>query len=539
MGKNVSDFMQMLTGSFDRVFIGEYICQLDQKGRFRIPKRYRERLDEYSAEKKRMIFAGADFLRVYPQEKIGKYIEEIQNHPQYCEKQCANRLIRATFEYGSVNWLTSGMAAIPEIFMKQYGLVSGMELLLQGQGEYFEIKKHEKYVIQSKALRKAVDMETETISELDIQLVTDIKIENEELTTPEDLRRFENLTNLTLNGCGIDNLDFLCSLHKLKRLFLRDNQINDFFPISEISELEILDISGNPLSSLKGLEKLENLACFTAADCRIREMPVLPENSQLSSITLRKNQLDNVMFLKNISGAVDVSLKSEMFTYSKQYLSLDLADNHIWDLTPLSGVKKIHYLHVANNPVENIEILLTLPVLQTAIVDDTLVSECAARKLLIHTTLNSYNLTVLSSSAYESKRESFNGCGRYRKNVQRDETILTLLFDLIFIRRVDQVFCEEDDRYMANASYPLTENKKAFEVVLSMENCWEKQKILEWIDTQKPVIVPTVIDEEYCMSPGRSGSLRFTMTPGGGFVGSGEPYTIDRSEYMELDPYKR
>ena len=45
------------------------------------------------------------------------------------------------------------------------------------------------------------------------------------------------------------------------------------------------------------------------------------------------------------------------------------------------------------------------------------------------------------------------------------------------------------------------------------------------------------IDIEYRMPPGRSGSLKFFMTPGG-FVGPGEPYTIDQSEYKELHPYK-
>ena len=85
----------------------------------------------------------------------------------------------------------------------------------------------------------------------------------------EALAGLENLTNLSLNGCGLEDVSALAGCEKLTTLSLEDNAIEDISPLSGLRSLRALYLSGNSLGALEPLYGLDGLATL---DIRGREI---------------------------------------------------------------------------------------------------------------------------------------------------------------------------------------------------------------------------------------------------------------------------
>jgi len=122
-----------------------------------------------------------------------------------------------------------------------------------------------------------------------------------------------NLQYLDLSGCGIgdENLKYVCSLPSLKKLLLHgngitnitdltgldltflvlsDNSITNLWPISGMTNLQELYLSGNPLSGNGTLKPLEGLASLNVLDienCGVTDLTSLEE------LDIEKLYLDN------------------------------------------------------------------------------------------------------------------------------------------------------------------------------------------------------------------------------------------------------
>jgi Leucine-rich repeat (LRR) protein len=108
-----------------------------------------------------------------------------------------------------------------------------------------------------------------------------------------------NLEELDLSSTQMSNLNrnLFKNLHNVRRLLLRNNSITKFDPETfvDLKNLELLDLSGNPLELQDAFIKNSNLEELNLDNCGIVDLPekAFAGVSQLKNLTLRGNSLDS------------------------------------------------------------------------------------------------------------------------------------------------------------------------------------------------------------------------------------------------------
>ena len=103
-------------------------------------------------------------------------------------------------------------------------------------------------------------------------------------------------SELSLSGFGLSNVPAQIALYRnLKTLDLGDNQLRVLFPeLVQLTELEVLDVSGNKGVMLPDLSGLPNLRVLRANGCGLSEIPDwLRKCPKLESVELKKNNIDD------------------------------------------------------------------------------------------------------------------------------------------------------------------------------------------------------------------------------------------------------
>ncbi len=173
------------------------------------------------------------------------------------------------------------------------------------------------------------------------------------------LRKFNNLTNLTIARIAISDLsqvaelisleylEFsndsisdispLTKLINLKRILTWGNPISDLSPLAGLTELEVVDICGADLSDLTPLVGLPNLKELYLAGNGISDISSLAQATGLTHLDIWANNISDISPLAGL-----INLKR-----------LHLADNDISDISPLAGLTNLKWLAVSRNEISD------------------------------------------------------------------------------------------------------------------------------------------------------------------------------------------
>lgn len=142
-----------------------------------------------------------------------------------------------------------------------------------------------------------------------------------------------NLSSLGTNG-NTPSISFydISYLTTLEELHLASNEINNIYGITNLTNLKYIDLKYNNLTkdSIEDLIKTEN------------EEVVQEDTLKAEKIDLRGNDI------------IDISVLSK---YPADIKWLDLSENHIYDISPLSSHRTINNLKMDNNQIEDVTIL--------------------------------------------------------------------------------------------------------------------------------------------------------------------------------------
>jgi len=162
--------------------------------------------------------------------------------------------------------------------------------------------------------------------------------------------------NTTISG-----LEPLSKLSDLKEVNISGTAVSDLMPLRNLNKLEVLDISNTRVSSLEPLRY-----CLMVNQLRMKGAPV-------SDIALIPNF--RMLTVLDISGTKVTSIESlrDMTTIS------DLRLNHtsIRDLAPLTTLVNLEMLNISSTPVDNLDALKDLSNLHILLSDSTGVSSLA------------------------------------------------------------------------------------------------------------------------------------------------------------------
>jgi len=154
----------------------------------------------------------------------------------------------------------------------------------------------------------------------------------------ESIVRLPKLTELALTGYSVDNLLFLNELQGLKRLYIGFGTSKNIDTISQLKNLEELDILWvKQLADVNAISKLTSLIKLKVEDEKlITSLPDLSKNSKLKNIRLM-----NLSSLQDISSLTDSTV--EEFIISGPNKNVDFL-KQIQDNVSLQRVYSYFYL---------------------------------------------------------------------------------------------------------------------------------------------------------------------------------------------------
>ena len=145
---------------------------------------------------------------------------------------------------------------------------------------------------------------------------------------------------------------------------------------SEITHLDMLkisslQISGNQITDLTGLEYATNLKQLVSTDNQIQDITPIIALKQLKYLILGNNQINDITSLAALTTLNGLFINgnqiSDITPLAKLPLliNLDLSDNKISDISPLSELASLRYVWLENNKISDVGPLAKLTNLET------------------------------------------------------------------------------------------------------------------------------------------------------------------------------
>lgn len=180
----------------------------------------------------------------------------------------------------------------------------------------------------------------------------------------EALAGLGNLTNLSLNGCGLEDVSALAGCEKLTTLSLEDNAIEDISPLSGLRSLRALYLSGNSLGALEPLYGLDGLATLDIRGREITDEELEALQSELPGCTILTDE--------PIESVEEITLGGQTFT--SDVTRLELVGAGVTDISALAACTQLEYLDVSYNEIDSISVVAGMPNLRVLDFTDTNVS---------------------------------------------------------------------------------------------------------------------------------------------------------------------
>lgn len=157
-----------------------------------------------------------------------------------------------------------------------------------------------------------------------------------------------NVTELDLSGCDVNDISLLSVCTKLKKLDLSDNSISDISALVDMPELAELDLSNNRISDISPLMSVSKLTYLNLAGNRIKSVAALQDLTSLTELNLSSNELGGIAAVGRLTNLKtlwmdDIGLKDaslEELYGLKNLKKLSIKDNSELSEAAVTTLKK-------------------------------------------------------------------------------------------------------------------------------------------------------------------------------------------------------
>ncbi len=174
-----------------------------------------------------------------------------------------------------------------------------------------------------------------------------------------NLSQIMNLTALDLSGnVTISDLEPISRLSNLKEINLSGTPVSDLMPLRNTNNLQLLDISGTLVTSLDPLRYCTHLREMRMKDTQVPDLSIVSSFSGLELLDISKTPVTSLDPIKEL-------------TFMKD---LRLSQTKISDLSPLAGLINLESLNISGTSVQSLDPLKNLTSLKILICDNTKIS---------------------------------------------------------------------------------------------------------------------------------------------------------------------
>jgi len=177
----------------------------------------------------------------------------------------------------------------------------------------------------------------------------------------------KDLEILDASSRGITNLEGIEYCTGLVELDLRDNDIEDLSPLSTLTTLTELSLSGNRISDLTPLTGLSQLLALRLAENEITDLSPLatwvneedPDSPRLQDLELDDNAIVELIPLSGF----------------RHLRKLTLSGNAIEDITPLAGLTELALLNLDSNHIADIQAIAGLTKMKVLVLNGNAIED--------------------------------------------------------------------------------------------------------------------------------------------------------------------
>lgn len=222
------------------------------------------------------------------------------------------------------------MTSLRELRLSNNGIVDIDPVYSLEKLEYLDLSNNE--IIDIESISQLKNLRSLNLSNNMINLEGDY-----------DFSELDKLEILNLSSNNIKNIDQLFGANSLKELYISSNDLGNgsmnFEPLADMSQLSILVLKNNNISSVTGLSGglISSLQYLDLSSNYIENVYPLYEYENIKSLNLENNSLNDLIGI----GALD------------SVSNLNLENNDITDFCPVLDIKSVTNLQLSHNNISS------------------------------------------------------------------------------------------------------------------------------------------------------------------------------------------
>ena len=207
----------------------------------------------------------------------------------------------------------------------------------------------------------------------------------------EVLRQISKRTEVNVAGNeNIDNLDPLSEMSDLRILDCSNTKVKDISPIRNLNKIKDLDISNTLVTDISNLKYANVVQNFKADNIRVNDISIVGYFKDLNNLSMSKTDVYDISSLEKCTNLSTLNLSetqindlSPLKNLLKLY-DLDVSNTFVSDVTPLQGLVNLHFLNIEGTQVTDISVLSDLDKLNEINFSNTKVSNINALNNMPH-----------------------------------------------------------------------------------------------------------------------------------------------------------
>ncbi|WP_294354696.1 leucine-rich repeat domain-containing protein [uncultured Clostridium sp.] len=199
--------------------------------------------------------------------------------------------------------------------------------------------------IKDAAYTALVKNSTDSITDNELATISNLNLDNKNITSIEDLKYFTGLSTLSLSSNNIEDISPLANLINLTNLTLKDNKISDLTPLKNLTNLTSLNLYGNNISNIDSLSNLKKLSILSLSNNNVESLVALSSLTNLTYINLYNNAVSNLTPLNNLTKLTSLNLSEQDIVLPSEISTKDvLIKNPLInvDSTPIKNITNIN-----------------------------------------------------------------------------------------------------------------------------------------------------------------------------------------------------
>lgn len=179
---------------------------------------------------------------------------------------------------------------------------------------------------------------------------------------------------------SVTDLEPLSKLTRLREVNISGTIVTDLVPLRNLTRLEVLKCGNTKISDLQPLRYAVSLKEIIAGNCRITDLSPLRNFPQLTRLEIPFTSVKNIDVLRNLTKLRELYLDNTWINDISPLSSLnnlenlDISSTTVNNLSPLKGLENLQTIHLEQTPVFDLSPLADCKALRLIFADGTSIS---------------------------------------------------------------------------------------------------------------------------------------------------------------------